>query len=159
MHEAAAGFRRLESFVRHATERVGDTDPGIVCADFEQAMDNDFGVPAALASVHDIVREGNKALADGDDDAVRGALASVRAMLGVLGLDPLGSPWVERESTGGDLHDVVDALVKAQLAARQQARADKDFAAADAIRDSLTAAGIVIEDTADGARWSLAEEH
>ena len=67
-----------------------------------------------------------------------------------------GSPWAERESTGGDLHDVVDALVTAQLAARQQARADKDFATADAIRDSLTAAGIVIEDTADGARWSLA---
>jgi cysteinyl-tRNA synthetase len=159
MHEAAAGFRRLESFVRHATERVGATEPGIVCADFEQAMDNDFGVPAALASVHDVVRDGNKALAEGADDAVRGALASVRAMLAVLGLDPLGSPWAERESAGGDLHDVVDALVTAQLAARQQARADKDFATADAIRDSLTAAGIVIEDTADGARWSLAEEH
>jgi cysteinyl-tRNA synthetase len=79
-------------------------------------------------------------------------------MLGVLGIDPLASPWVERESIGGELESVVDALVKAQLQARAQAREAKDFDAADAIRASLTAAGIVIEDTADGARWSLAQE-
>jgi cysteinyl-tRNA synthetase len=159
MHEAGAGFRRLESFVRHATERVGRVEPSLVCADFEQAMDDDFSVPAALAALHEVAREGNKALAAGDESAIRGALASVRAMLGILGLDPLASPWADRDSGGAELRDVVDALVAAQLDARAQARADKDFAAADAIRDSLVAAGVVIEDTADGARWSLAEEH
>ena len=60
-------------------------------------MNDDFGVPAAIASVHDVVREGNKALSDGNDAAVREALASVRAMLGVLGIDPLAPPWTERE--------------------------------------------------------------
>ena len=121
-------------------------------------MNNDFGVPAAIASVHDIVREGNKALSDGNDAAVRGALGSVRAMLAVLGIDPLSPPWIERESNDSDLSSVVEALVSAQLQARAQAREAKDFEAADAIRKSLTAAGIAIEDTADGARWSIAQE-
>jgi cysteinyl-tRNA synthetase len=159
LQEAGAGFRRLESFVRHATERVGETEPGIACADFEKAMDGDFGVPAALAAIHDVARDGNKALASGDDAAIRGALASVRAMLAILGVDPLASPWVDRDSGDTELHDVVDALVSAQLEARAQARADKDFTTADAIRDSLAAAGIAIDDTADGARWSLLEEN
>jgi cysteinyl-tRNA synthetase len=158
LHEAAAGFGRLEAFVRNATQRTGPAERGVVCAEFEAAMNNDFGVPAALAAVHDVVREGNKAMADRNDAAVRGALSSVRTMLGVLGIDPLASPWVERESIGGELESVVDALVKAQLQARAQAREAKDFDAADAIRASLTAAGIAIEDTADGARWSLAQE-
>ncbi|MFL6069959.1 MAG: cysteine--tRNA ligase [Actinomycetes bacterium] len=158
MHEAAAGFRRLESFVLHATRRVAPAEPGVVSADFETAMNNDFGVPAAIASVHDLVREGNKALADGNDADVREALGSVRAMLGVLGIDPLSPPWVERESNDSDLGSVVDALVSAQLQAREQAREAKDFETADAIRKSLTAAGIAIEDTADGARWSIAQE-
>jgi cysteinyl-tRNA synthetase len=159
LQEAGAGFRRLESFVRNATQRVGATDPGIVCADFERAMDGDFGVPAALAAIHEVATDGNKALAAGDDAATRGALASVRAMLGILGVDPMADTWADREGAGSDLHDVVDALVTAQLAARQEARANKDFTTADAIRDSLTAAGIAIDDTAEGARWSLLEEN
>jgi cysteinyl-tRNA synthetase len=158
MHEAAAGFRRLEAFVLHATQRIGPSEPGIVCAEFEAAMNNDFAVPAALAAVHDVVREGNKALAAGNDSAVRGALASTRAMLGVLGIDPLSPPWIERESHGGELTPVLDALVSAQLEARDRARAAKDFETADAIRKALTEAGIAIEDTPDGARWSIAQE-
>jgi cysteinyl-tRNA synthetase len=158
MHEAAAGFRRIESFVQRATTRVGAVEPGIACAEFEQAMNNDFAVPAALAALYEVVREGNTALADGNDTVVRGSLASVRAMLGILGIDPLASPWSDRTTESPELRGVVDALVTAQLEARAQARADKDFAAADAIRDALTASGIAIEDTSDGARWSLAQE-
>ena len=159
LQEAGAGFRRLESFVRNATQRVGATEPGIVCADFERAMDGDFGVPAALAAIHEAATDGNKALAAGNDATTRGALASVRAMLGILGVDPMADTWADREGAGSELHAVVDALVTAQLAARQEARANKDFTTADAIRDSLAAAGIAIDDTAEGARWSLLEEN
>jgi cysteinyl-tRNA synthetase len=77
-------------------------------------------------------------------------------MLGVLGCDPLAETWTARAGGSDELHDVVDALVQAQLQARQEARANKDFAAADAIRMRLADAGIAIEDTADGPRWSLA---
>ena len=56
---------------------------------FAAAMDDDLATPAALAVVHGLVREGNKLLADSDVDGLRGNLASVRAMLAILGLDPL----------------------------------------------------------------------
>jgi cysteinyl-tRNA synthetase len=69
----------------------------------------------------------------------------------VLGLDP--ASW----ATSSDLAPVVDALVQVALAQRSAARERKDFAAADAVRDQLTAAGVVIEDTADGPHWSLSD--
>jgi cysteinyl-tRNA synthetase len=152
--EAAAAYRRIESFVQHAAERVGaDAGEPVLCAGFAAAMDDDLGTPAAVAAIHDLVREGNTALAAGDDATTAGALGSVRAMLGVLGLDPLDPRW----SAGGDerLGQVTDGLVALALEQRQAARARKDFAAADAIRDQLKTLGVQVEDTAQGTRWEL----
>jgi cysteinyl-tRNA synthetase len=123
-------------------------------AEFAAALDDDLGAPQALAVVHATIHEGNNALAAGDTESAAAALASVRAMLGVLGLDPLAEPWVSR-GADDDLHEVVDALVKAALAERQAARDRRDYAAADAIRDQLRAAGVLIEDTPEGPRWEL----
>ena len=157
--EAATAYARIEGFVTRAAERVGaDAGAAVVCADFAAAMDEDLGTPTAMASVHDILRSGNAALAAGDDAQVRGALGSVRAMLGVLGLDPLSEPWFGASSgTGGRAaSDVdVDALVESLLEQRAAARARKDYAASDAIRDQLAAAGVAVEDTADGSRWTV----
>jgi cysteinyl-tRNA synthetase len=116
-------------------------------------MDDDLATPAAVAVVHDTVRQGNTALADGDDAATAAALGAVRAMLRVLGLDPLDPHW----ATGGDgrLADVTDGLVRLALEQRQAARARKDYAAADAVRDRLTALGVQVEDTPQGPRWEL----
>jgi cysteinyl-tRNA synthetase len=147
--ESAAAFKRIEGYVVRATETSGGAEPGAeVPEEFARAMDDDLGVPAALAVLQGVLREGNKNLGD------VGTLASVRAMLGVLGLDPLAAPW----SAGSDdaaLTAALDALVGSLVAARQEARAAKDFAAADAIRDQLTAAGIEVEDTAGGPRWTV----
>jgi cysteinyl-tRNA synthetase len=122
--------------------------------EFAAALDDDLGVPQALAVVHRVVHEGNNALAAGDGAAVAAALASVRAMLGVLGLDPLAQPWAGR-GADDNLREVVGALVDAALADRQSARDRKDYAAADAIRERLQAAGVIIEDTPDGSRWEI----
>jgi cysteinyl-tRNA synthetase len=153
--EAAVAYQRIESFVRRAAERVGaDAGNPVLCADFANAMDDDLGTPAAVAAIHETVRQGNTALADDDDTAVAGALGSVRAMLGVLGLDPLDPQW----ATGGSdeqLTHVTDGLVSLALEQRQAARARKDFAAADAIRDQLTHLGVSVEDTPQGPRWEL----
>jgi cysteinyl-tRNA synthetase len=119
-------------------------------------MDDDLGVPAALAVLHERVTEGNRLLSGGSTDELAVVLADVRKMLAVLGCDPLSEQWAS--GSADDLHDVVDALVQSALEDRQTARANKDFAAADAIRDRLLAAGIAIEDTADGPRWSLAKD-
>ncbi|MFD0902828.1 cysteine--tRNA ligase [Actinomadura sediminis] len=154
--EAVSAYQRIEGFVTRAAEVAGPGEPGRLPAAFTAAMDDDLGVPQALAVLHDTVREGNGALASSDDEAVRGHLAAVRAMAGVLGLDPLADEWTQ---TGGDdLRPVVDALVGVALEQRQAARARKDYAAADAIRDSLAAAGIVVEDTPHGPRWELKKD-
>jgi cysteinyl-tRNA synthetase len=155
LNDAAAAYRRIESFVRRAAERVGaEAGAPVLCAEFTNALDDDLGTPAAVAAIHDMVREGNTALAEGNEAAVAGALGSVRAMLRVLGLDPLDPQW----ATGGSderLTQVTDGLVSLALEQRQAARARKDFAAADAIRDQLTALGVSVEDTPQGPRWEL----
>ncbi len=157
LEEAAVGFRRIEGFVARAVELVGEVPTGgLPCASFVEAMDDDLGTPAAMAALHDVVREGNKLLAAGASPALRGNLASVLAMLDVLGLSPYDAAWVGR--TGGEderLTQAVDTLVADLLEQRAAARAAKDFAAADAIRDRLKAAGIEIEDTPTGPKWAL----
>jgi len=151
--EAAAAYRRMEGFLTRAAELIGEGPATEVPAAFAAAMDDDLSVPQALAVVHGSVREGNAALAAGDKVAVAEKYGEVRAMLGVLGVDPLAAPW--RDDRGADLEPVVDALVRVALEQRQEARARKDYPAADAIRDRLSAAGIAVEDTPSGPRWTL----
>jgi cysteinyl-tRNA synthetase len=155
LHEAAAGYRRLEGFTQRAAERVGAAEPGELPAEFVDAMNDDLNTSRALAVVHDTVREGNSALAGGDDATVASALSQVRAMLGVLGLDPLDSQWAASSESG--LTGVVDSLVVLALEQRAAARSRKDWAAADAVRDQLKQAGVVVEDTPAGPRWTLSD--
>ncbi|RFS83727.1 cysteine--tRNA ligase [Actinomadura spongiicola] len=152
--EAVSAYQRVEGFVTRASEVVGAVAPSpSVPAAFAAALDDDLGVPHGLAVLHETVREGNSALASGDHDAVRRHLAAVRAMADVLGVDPLSPQW--SRAGEDDLRPVVDALVAVALEQRQAARARKDYAAADAIRDSLAEAGILVEDTPQGPRWEL----
>ncbi len=153
LDEAAVGFQRIEGFL----ERAGMPDASEeLRAAFVDAMDDDLGTPAAVAVIYDAVRDGNKLLGDGDTAGAAGVAADVRAMLDVLGLDPLDPAWGASASGATDkLTSAVDALVAGLLEQRNAARAAKDFAAADAIRDQIKAAGIVIEDTPNGPKWSL----
>jgi cysteinyl-tRNA synthetase len=159
--EAATAYGRLETFVRNATEIVGGVEPveGAASAtwhEFAAAMDDDLGVPQGLAVIHGAVRAGNSLLeAGGDRMELAAVLAVVRRMLAVLGLEPGQWPG---SGDGGRLTAVVDGLVQLALSARAEARARKDFTAADEIRDRLVAAGVVVEDTSAGARWRLAGE-
>ncbi len=158
LDEAATSFRRIENYLERAAALLGEVPAdGVWCAEFVAAMDDDLGTPAAVAAIHDVVREGNKLLADGPSDALRGNAASVRAMLGVLGLDPADPGWTDG-SNGAEaeqLRGAVDVLITALLEDRAQARADKDWGRADAIRDRIKAAGIEIEDTPSGPKWSI----
>src|SRR5690606_33505829 len=113
------------------------------------AMNDDLGTPAAVAVLFDAVRDGNRA------EDPKPYAAQVLAMLDVLGLDPADPAW----GGGGDdarLETAVDVLVGGLLEQRAEARAAKDFATADAIRDRIKAAGIEVEDTPDGPKWTLA---
>ncbi|MEP9363539.1 cysteine--tRNA ligase [Nocardioides sp. CN2-186] len=145
LEEAAVGFRRIESFLA----RVGDVEATEVPQAFADAMDDDLGTPAAVAVLYDAVRDGNKA------DDPRPYAGQVLAMLDVLGLNPADPAWGSAASNDDQLTEAVDVLVRGLLEQRTQARADKDFAAADAIRDRIKAAGIAITDTPNGPEWSL----
>jgi cysteinyl-tRNA synthetase len=152
LEEAALGYQRIEGFVQRASEVAGFAEPTVVCADFEEAMNDDLNTSAAIAAIHEVVREGNTALASGDFKAAHGALGSVRAMLGLLGLDPFDSAFAAAVDKG--LHETVDALVALALQQRTAARERKDWAAADVVRDQLKQAGVAIEDTPQGPRWT-----
>ncbi|HYH32399.1 MAG TPA: cysteine--tRNA ligase [Pseudonocardia sp.] len=155
LQESVAAYRRVESFVHRVRERLGTPGPGTLCAEFAAALDDDLGTPAALAAVHGTLREGNTALESGDRAAATGAASSVRAMTGVLGLDPLDPQWAEGDRSAHAATGALTALVEDLLAQRQQARARRDFAAADEVRNRLTAAGVSVEDSPDGPTWSL----
>ncbi len=159
--EAAAAVERIESFMANAMKVLGSAGdfsfwPGAAPAAFEAAMDDDLNVPAALAVLHETVRRGNTALATGaaGREVLLTALREVWAMTGALGVNPMDPHWKGDDGDGG-AHKALAALVSAQLQTRSRARAEKDWAASDAIRDSLAAAGIEIADSADGASWSL----
>jgi cysteinyl-tRNA synthetase len=166
--DAAAGYARLETFVVNIIDALGGVAEAealgfeagadeATWAQFATAMDDDLAVPRALAVLYTAVGEGNRLLAEGasrDRHALARSLAVVRRGLDVLGLEP-ASQW---PSATGDLSETVAALVEIALEARSAARARKDFAESDQIRDRLAKAGVVVEDTAGGARWRLAAQ-
>ncbi|WLP92260.1 cysteine--tRNA ligase [Gordonia sp. NB41Y] len=153
--EAAAGYRRIESFVERVNSRIGAVEIGTVTDEFAAALDDDLGVPAALAAIHNTVRAGNTALEGGDAAGAAGAASSVRAMMGVLGVDPLDDHWLTAGGDDSAALSALDVLVRAELVRRATARAEKDWGTADAVRDRLAEAGIEVTDTPDGAQWNL----
>lgn len=155
LQEAAAAYRGLESFVLKTRDRAGEVPVGTWTDEFAQALDDDLAVPRALAEIHGRRSEGNKALDNGDlDEAVRIA-SQVRVMLGILGVDPLDAHWSDSTADRSAALEALDVLVSADLVRRQNARADKNWAIADEVRDRLTAAGIEVTDTPNGPEWSL----
>ena len=129
----------LDSFAARTAGVPGAEPDATVIASFVVAMDNDLDTAGAMATVFDAVRAANAAL-DAGDAARAGALrAAVMSMTAALGLEL---------SAGGD----VDAAVLERAAELDAARAAKDFAAADAIRNELQAAGYVVETSKEGTR-------
>ena len=141
-------LRNFRSLVRDAKATEGSNE-GVTArvakalADFELAMDDDFNTAAALASVHDLVRDvntvmANEGLRSEDRDAVLDAVAKVDSVLGIF---------------GENVDDSLDAEIEALVEERQEARRQRDFARSDEIRDDLAARGIILEDTKNGVRW------
>ncbi len=151
--ESEDALDRLQRFRDRAI--AGDPDMEAVTR-FREAMDDDFGTPLAVSQLFDLVREGNRLLdAGGDAGAIAGA---VEVIVEVLGLDDASMPIETSLDLGdlparfgveGDGHEVVDRLVEL----RAQARDERRFEDADAIRDGLEAAGVMLEDGPDGTRW------
>ncbi len=152
--EAAAQLARIDGFLARAAE-AGAPIAATVPSSFADALNDDLGTPGAMAVLFTTIKAGNIALEAGDKVAVARAHGEVLAMLDVFGLNPSAPEWVATAGPGTDLEPVVDGLVSALLEQRNQARARKDWAAADAIRDQLATLGLKVTDTPDGPRWSI----
>jgi cysteinyl-tRNA synthetase len=163
--EAESALGRVRSFIERAERAAGRNEKRrrgqdlsavegeyipLIPVEFAAAMDDDLGVPQALAVLHDRVRHGNQLLDDGDDAAAERALLEVCAMVDVLGLDDASGA----SGAAGATASALDALMRTMIEQRARARADKDWAAADRIRDAIAAAGITLEDSPDGTHWS-----
>ena len=122
-------------------------------AAFVAAMDDDLNIPQAIGAIFEAVRAGNAALDAGQLDIASGLTLQVRSMLNVLGIDPMSPQWVAASSN--QEHQVLDSLIQWLLNERNQARANKDFARADSIRDQLSASRITLSDGADSTHWSI----
>ena len=168
LEEAESAVSRIETFIDRATRRLAETKFAAaplsvkkasellahLPADFVTAMDEDLAIPAAIAALHETVRAGNSNLDAEDLEATAKALLQVQAMTEVLGINPL--TWNASGSSNDSAKEKALAdLVVSLIAERDAARAAKDFARSDAIRDQLKAAGIVLEDAADGTHWSV----
>ncbi|MBF6236218.1 Cysteine--tRNA ligase [Nocardia otitidiscaviarum] len=155
--EAAAGYRRIEALIQRVAERTGEVPVGTWTAGFADALNDDLAVPKALAEIHRLVHDGNKTLDSGDLGAAREIASQLRAMLDILGVDPLDPHWAAPADDTAAVA-ALDVLIGAELRRRQEARAAKDWATADAVRDRLEEAGVQVTDTPDGPEWSLAEK-
>jgi cysteinyl-tRNA synthetase len=155
--ESATAFRRIESFLLRSVEILGSEPTPVLGAAFVDAMNDDLAVPTALASISEALRLGNSAITSGDRAAIAASANEIRGALEVLGCDPFDPAFVSA-ATSDDVTTALDGTIKLALSQREAARARKDFESSDAIRDGLTALGIVIEDTAQGPRWSISRK-
>ena len=152
LEESAVNFRRIEGFLQRAKELLkSDIQPSI-SSQFSAAMNNDLAVPQALADISELVRTGNTAITENDLAALAKSASEVRGALEILGCDPFDPIFADSSNSKSE---ILDGLISLALEQRNAARARKDFAASDAIRDSLTALGITIEDTPTGSRWTV----
>ena len=152
LEESAVNFRRIEGFLQRAREILKKEIEPSISSEFTTAMNNDLAVPQALADISELVRIGNTAITDNDLAALAKSASEVRGALEILGCDPFDPVFADSNSSKVE---ILDGLISLALEQRNAARARKDFAASDEIRDSLTALGITIEDTPTGSRWTV----
>ena len=174
LHEAQGAYERITNFIQRAGQVCGGQperdmvvhlDADHLPVGFVQAMNDDVNVSGGLAAIFATIRETNAVLdslesaAEGSSPEsramARDSLLHVRAMLDVLGLDPLDPQWTMPSGQDDRAAETLEALVKAQLRDREEARRAKDFVRADGIRANLEQAGVTIADTATGSTWTI----
>lgn len=152
LEEARVAIERVEAFLAATSELMApNLQDRRVPQEFADALDDDMNIPRALAVLHEQTRAGNAALAAGADASE--CANAVWAMANVLGLISLMN--LDGSGASGAEHQALDALIHTILEQRASARAEKDWATADRMRDVLAAAGITVKDGAQGSTWSL----
>jgi len=165
LQSAQSGVNRLHDTVRKLRHRMTGVPSagtavlsGVVSLDdyrdaFQEAMDDDFNTPKAIATLFEFVKEVNRHL-DQHDDVSRGTLAVMERLFYDLAGDVLGIlPRDIEDQLDGE---IIEGLVRLLLDLREEYRTSQDWSRADAIRSRLSELGIMIEDGLDGVTWRLA---
>jgi len=162
---ARSGWERIynaATLVQQSLDNAPDSDAGAdfqttidkVRADFTAAMNDDFNAPKAIAALQEFTREVNSLL-NSDSEVGKPMLEAIHKVYTDLGGEVLGIiPAAEGDSSSGDA-EREGKLIELLIQMRADARKNKDFATSDRIRDELAAAGVVLEDRADGTVWKL----
>ena len=163
LRDATKVHERFTTFLRSARRAAGEVAPDPQAAArhvaaFRAAMDDDLNAPLAVAALHELVGDGNERLpkAEAGQEQARAEVAGLADALVELGDDVLGLSLRSALADAAGLERQLSVLVDQLLDQRQAARAQKDFATSDAIRDQLAAAGVVVEDRPEGPRWYAA---
>jgi cysteinyl-tRNA synthetase len=153
LEEARAALQRLYTCLRDAGSPVeGDRDPGYEQR-FRAAMSDDFNTREALAVLFDLSREINRAREQRQDVISRRLAATLRQLAGRLGLLQAEPEAYLRAARGSAGQGPSDGEIESLVAAREKARARRDWAEADQLRDRLAGMGVVLEDGPTGTRW------
>ncbi len=159
--EAESALERIRTFLERAARALNEKgllakielDAGAFPEKFTAAMNEDLNIPAALAVLHESVREGNASLDEQLPHQAARNYAEVLAMVDVLNINPTAKFWQGSGSTAA--MSALDGLVRSLIEERNVARDSKDFKTSDRIRDQLKAVGVVLEDSAGSTHWSL----
>jgi cysteinyl-tRNA synthetase len=159
--EAESALERIRTFLERAARALNEKgllaklelDSGSFPEKFTAAMNEDLNIPAALAVLHESVREGNASLDEQLPHQAARNYAEVLAMVDVLNINPTAKFWQGSGSTAA--MSALDGLVRSLIEERNVARDSKDFKTSDRIRDQLKAVGVVLEDSAGSTHWNL----
>lgn len=150
IQQARSALERIYTALRDVKPNMDvELNKGGYLTRFNQAMDDDFNTPEAFSVLFDLVRDLNKAEAQDAQD-LAGVLVKLGAVLGILQLDP--DQYLQGETGCDDEVAHIENLIKA----RNEARANKDWAAADKARDALASLNITLEDGPSGTTWRKA---
>lgn len=159
LDEAATALARIETFFKRALRELSD-DAELIRqrpqhpVKFADAMNDDLNLPIALGVLHETVRQGNAAFDSGDVGLGRKAFLEALAMANILLINPLDVVWGQSANNSAE-HHALDTLIQSLIEERNAARAAKDFAKADQLRDIISAAGVKLEDAAGQTHWSI----
>lgn len=152
LDKARGALQRLYTALRDCNPSNGSEVDSVYEARFQAAMNDDFNTPEALAVLFDVTRAMNRAREQGLGEA-SGLASTLKQLAGRLGILQSEPETYLRSQHGGAHEGPSDADIDALIAQREQARADKNWAEADRVRDELTRLGIVLEDAAGGTHW------
>ena len=147
LEQARSNLDGFYGTLREVADMEIDVDVPLADEPFYQALNDDLNTPLAIAELHALAKQLNKAAAE-DKPQLKARIIAAGNLLGILGQDP--EEWLQGDAAA----DAISAeAIETLIQERVDAKANRNFARADEIRDSLLAEGVVLEDSREGTQW------